>query len=109
MRTELSEDSNPVNEKMLKSQQRPYFKHNEELKCHKYKIWKPSPRDNRIYKQVVESSYLEVIEVPADNALEKGLKLSYVCYFKEGVSMKKSMQEVKDFCIVGLELSRFDS
>lgn len=49
------------------------------------------------------------VEVPTDNELEKGLKKSFIGYFKEGHSYRSTMHEVESKAIQGLATSRFDS
>lgn len=57
------------------------------LKNQATKNTKPSFRDDRSYKQVVQAKEVEEVEVPTDVDLERGVNLAYIGYFKEGFSM----------------------
>lgn len=58
--------------------------------------WRPSLRDNRSYKEVIDSTSIEEIDIPKDIPLEKGLRISYLCYFRDGVSIHQSVMELEN-------------
>lgn len=72
------------------------------------KVWKPSNRDGRSYKQVVEETLTETIEVQTNNEYEKDLQKAYVCYYKDNMDFRRAMEDLEQLECERLAASKFD-
>lgn len=73
------------------------------------KMWKLANSDGRTYKQVVKLEPEEQIEVPINENIEKRLQNAFVCYLREGLTIRRVVEDIGEKRWNELTMSCFDS